>query len=186
MTGEVTAVLRTLPTQTSRVVPFRLRHRALALLLLLLAAAAAIGVLVWVSSRAHRGNGQLPIKPPQRYPQQVIPCGTCARASTRSALRPTRRPTPTWPSTNRPGPLGHPAVLRPPSEQGGNRDLRQLRHRLPPGARRPAICSIIDVTPGFTATIYARHDAPADALAGPGWIEGLVADRGRAGTPRSR
>src|SRR5246500_2354137 len=52
VTGEVTAVLRSLPMQTRRVVPFRLQHRAAALLLLALAAAAAIGVLVWGGGRA--------------------------------------------------------------------------------------------------------------------------------------
>src|SRR5579884_3834814 len=77
-TGEVTAVLRTLPAETSRVVPFRLRHRLIALLLLLLAGAAIIGVFVWVGSRAHHGAGKLTTRPPKRYLQQVTPCGTCA------------------------------------------------------------------------------------------------------------
>src|SRR5579859_6532638 len=54
-TGEVTSVIRTLPSQTRRRVPFRIRHRATALLLLLLVVVAAAAVVIWLATRAHHG-----------------------------------------------------------------------------------------------------------------------------------
>jgi serine/threonine-protein kinase len=56
-TGEVTAVLRTLPERTQRRLPLRLRHPGWILLALLLAAAVAVGAIVALSQRAERGTG---------------------------------------------------------------------------------------------------------------------------------
>ena len=169
VTGEVTAVLRSLPTQTRRVVPFRLQHRVAALLLLALAAVAAIGVLVWIGSRAHRGPGQLAVKPPKRSAQQVIPCGTCAQGF---------------------NPLGTPgdeapnASLAIDDQLGTYWDTQQYYdHRLDkagtgiyvnfatrsPQGTTARYLKIIDATPGFTVTIYARHDAPPLRWPDPGW-----------------
>ncbi len=59
-TGEVTTVLRTLPSDTQRRLPMRLRHPARwALSFVLLAAAAAI-VLVLAAGHTHRGTGISP------------------------------------------------------------------------------------------------------------------------------
>ncbi|HTX32993.1 MAG TPA: protein kinase [Solirubrobacteraceae bacterium] len=169
VTGEVTAVIRSLPTRTRRVVPFRLQHRAAALLLLALAAAAGIGVLAWVGSRAHRGNGPLPIKPPHRSLEQVIPCGTCAQG-----FNPLGSPTDEAPNAN----------LAIDDELGTFWDTQQYYdHRLDKagtgiyvnfGTRSPqgttgSYLQILDATPGFTATIYARHDAPPMRWPDPGW-----------------
>jgi eukaryotic-like serine/threonine-protein kinase len=169
VTGEVTAVLRSLPSQTSRVVPFRLRHRVLALLLLLVAIAATIGVLVWVSGHAHRGNGPLPIKPPQRSAEQVIPCGTCAQG-----FNPLGTPTNETPNAN----------LAIDNDIGTSWDTQQYYdHRLnKPGTgiyinfgtrsaqgTTASYLRILDATPGFTVTIYARHDAPPMRWPDPGW-----------------
>jgi serine/threonine-protein kinase len=169
VTGEVTAVLRSLPSQSARVVPFRLRHRVIALVLLLVAAAAAIGILVWVGGRAHRGVGPLPLKPPHRHLQQVVPCGTCAQGF---------------------NPLGSPsneapnASLAIDNQLGTYWDTQQYYdHRLNKegtgiyvnlGTRSPRgttgrYLRIIDATPGFRATIYARHNAPPNRWPDPGW-----------------
>ncbi len=169
VTGEVTAVLRSLPAQTSRVVPFRLRHRVIALLLLGVAAAAAVGILVWVGSRAHRGTGTLSIKPPRKHLGQVVPCGTCAQGF---------------------NPLGTPgdeapnASLAIDSALGTYWDTQQYYdHRLDKTgtgiyvnfATRTAqgttarYLRIIDATPGFMVTIYARHNAPPRRWPDPGW-----------------
>jgi eukaryotic-like serine/threonine-protein kinase len=168
-TGEVTAVLRTLPAQTSRVVPFRLRHRAAALVLILLAIAGVIGVFAWVGSRAHHGVGKLTTKPPRRYLQQVTPCQTCA-----SGFNPLGTPTNETPN----------AALAIDGQPGTYWDTQQYYDqklnkagtgiyvnfatdsRQGTSAR---FLQIIDATPGFTATIYARHNAPPIRWPDPGW-----------------
>src|SRR6059058_5863355 len=54
-TGEVTSVLKTLPSQTRGRVPFRIRHRARALVLMLVPLAIAGGVVAWIlATRTHR------------------------------------------------------------------------------------------------------------------------------------
>src|SRR5438874_1680812 len=58
-TGEVTPVLRTLPSSAQRRVPFRLRHPAIAVIVALLIVAALGGGAVWLSTRAHHGTGKL-------------------------------------------------------------------------------------------------------------------------------
>jgi serine/threonine-protein kinase len=58
-TGEVTSVLRTLPSRTQRRVPFRLRHRLWAALLGLLLVGAIGGVAGWIATRTHHGTGKL-------------------------------------------------------------------------------------------------------------------------------
>src|SRR5437588_2027820 len=63
-TGEVTSVLRTLPSGKQRLVPFRVRHRASALLLTLVVLAAVAGGAVWLATRAHHGTGKLTTNAP--------------------------------------------------------------------------------------------------------------------------
>ncbi|MBV8430063.1 MAG: serine/threonine protein kinase [Solirubrobacterales bacterium] len=169
VTGEVTAVIRTLPNQTRRLVPFRLRHRAIAILLLLLAAAAVVAGVVWLGSRAHRGAGTLAIKPPHQYLQQVSPCGTCAQG-----FNPLGSPSDEAPN----------ASLAIDNQLGTYWDTQQYYdHKLDKagtgiyvdfGTRSPdgtpgRFLRIIDATPGFTVTIYARHDAPPMHWPDPGW-----------------
>ena len=169
--GQVTAVLRTLPSQTSRVVPFRLRHRLIALCLLLLAIAGVVGVLTWVGSRAHHGTGKLAIKPPRQFLQQVVPCGTCA-----SGFNPLGTPTNETPN----------AALAIDNQLGTNWDTQQYYDRrfnklgtgiyVDFGSRNPhgttgRYLRVIDYTPGFTATIYARHNPPPTRWPDSGWIQ---------------
>ena len=106
-TGEVTTVLRTLPTSAQRRIPFRVRHPATALLLALIVVAILAGGAVWLTSRTHHGTGP----PTPALPQaNSSPPFTYARraptATTRSATRPTSIPTPAWPSTTRRAPSG--------------------------------------------------------------------------------
>jgi serine/threonine-protein kinase len=169
VTGEVTAVIRTLPSQSRRLVPFRLRHRTIAILLLLLAAAAVVAGVVWLGSRAHRGTGTLAIKPPHQYLQQVSPCGTCAQG-----FNPLGSPSDEAPN----------ASLAIDNQLGTYWDTQQYYdHKLDKagtgiyinfGTRSPdgtpgRFLRIIDATPGFTVTIYARHDAPPPRWPDPGW-----------------
>jgi eukaryotic-like serine/threonine-protein kinase len=70
-TGEVTSVLRTLPSSTQRRVPFRLRHRLAAVLAVLVAAAVAAGAVVWLTGRTHHGTGALAQPKPVATHEQV-------------------------------------------------------------------------------------------------------------------
>jgi eukaryotic-like serine/threonine-protein kinase len=169
VTGEATMVLRTLPSQAQRVVPFRLRHRVIAVLLLLVAAAATVGILVWLGARAHHGPGRLLIKPPRRSLQQVIPCGTCAQG-----FNPLGTPTNETPN----------ASFAIDDQIGTYWDTQQYYDRrldkagtgiyvnFGTGTTQGTTAKyirILDATPGFTATIYARHDAPPIRWPDPGW-----------------
>jgi eukaryotic-like serine/threonine-protein kinase len=77
-TGEVTSVLRTLPSQTQSRVPFRVRHRAVALALVLLLVAIVAGVVVWLGTRTHHSAPRLAVSPPAAHLTAVTPCQTCA------------------------------------------------------------------------------------------------------------
>jgi serine/threonine protein kinase len=85
-TGEVTSVLRTLPSQTQRRVPFRIRHRATALLLLLLTVAIVAGVVVWLGTRTHHQAPKLAAPPPAPRQVQLLPCPNCAHDYNPDAL----------------------------------------------------------------------------------------------------
>jgi serine/threonine-protein kinase len=78
-TGEVTSVLRTLPSQTQRRVPFRVRHRARAVILMLLALVIAGGAVAWVlATRTHPEAPKLNQPAPAPHLAQIRPCSTCA------------------------------------------------------------------------------------------------------------
>jgi serine/threonine-protein kinase len=86
-TGEVTSVLRTLPSQKQRRVPFRIRHRWRALLLMLVPLLIAGGVVAWVlATRTHREAPKLNAKPPAAHQVAIRPCSTCAHDYNPDAL----------------------------------------------------------------------------------------------------
>jgi hypothetical protein len=170
VTGEVTSVLRSLPSQAQRRVPFRVRHRVVALLMLGLAVAVVGGGAAYVATRAHRGTGELPITPPKRSLEQISLCQTCAHGF---------------------NPLGSPSDEAPnagfaiDNQLGTYWDTQMYYdHRLDkagtgiylntsPGTSDGSTVQevrIIDATPGFTATIYARDSAPPMRWPDPGWV----------------
>src|ERR1700729_1151817 len=63
-TGEATSVLRTLPSQTARRVPFRVRHRVRAALLVLVLLALVGGGIAWLATRTHHNAPKLAAPPP--------------------------------------------------------------------------------------------------------------------------
>src|SRR6185437_1656685 len=86
-TGEVTSVLRTLPSQTQRKVPFRIRHRARAVILMLLPLAIAGGVVAWLlATRTHNEAPKLNAPPPAAHLTPIQPCTTCAHDYNPDAL----------------------------------------------------------------------------------------------------
>ncbi|HWC86570.1 MAG TPA: protein kinase [Solirubrobacteraceae bacterium] len=78
--GEVTAVLKTLPSKTQRRVPLRVRRPAVTALLLLIVLALVGAGLAWLATRTHHGTGQLAQTPPPAAPHQIRLCDTCAHA----------------------------------------------------------------------------------------------------------
>jgi eukaryotic-like serine/threonine-protein kinase len=171
-TGEVTSVLRTLPSRTQRRVPFRLRHRVVAVLSLLLVLAAVAGAAVWLSTRAHHGTGKLPGRPPAKSLQEVSLCQDCAQG-----FNPLGTPTDETPN----------ASFAIDNQLGTFWDTQQYYdHKLDkpgtgiyvnasPGTAAGTtarVLRILDNTPGFTATIYARNDTPPlQAPPGNGWTQ---------------
>src|SRR5437660_8753788 len=78
-TGEVTSVLRTLPAQTQRRIPFRIRHRVGAVVLVVLLLAIAGGAVAWLlATRTHHEAPKLQASPPAPHQTQIRPCSTCA------------------------------------------------------------------------------------------------------------
>jgi serine/threonine-protein kinase len=165
-TGEVTAVLRTLPSQAQRRVPFQLRHRVVTGLLGLLVLAAVAAGIVWLLPRAHHGTGTLATPPPKPTLTQVRLCQACAQGF---------------------NPLGSPSYETPHATNAIDNDLSTVwdtqqyyDHRLDkagtglyldasPGTPAAAL-EITDATPGFSVTIYARNDTPPlKAPPGNGW-----------------
>src|SRR5207248_6520167 len=72
-TGEVTSVLRTLPSQTQRRIPFRIPHHGSAGLLSLPVLAAVAGGAVSLANRAHHRPGNLHSHAPPKSHTLVAP-----------------------------------------------------------------------------------------------------------------
>ncbi len=165
-TGEVTTVLRTLPSGTQRRVPFRVRHRIAAMLAGLLVLAAIGGGVVWLATRAHRGTGKLAQPAPAVAQSQVPLCGSCAHDF---------------------DPLGDNKVEHP-NQVGlaidGQVDTKWATETYlagnlgkagvgiyldaSPGTTARALRIYTD-TPGFSAQIYARSTQPPLAWPDAGW-----------------
>jgi serine/threonine-protein kinase len=79
VTGEVTAVLNTLPPAKRRRVPFTIMHRGVAALLALVVVIAAIGVAVWLGTRTHHGSGgHKNVTPPPHQTISTIKLGSAS------------------------------------------------------------------------------------------------------------
>jgi eukaryotic-like serine/threonine-protein kinase len=86
-TGEVTSVLRTLPSQTRRRVPFGVRHRARVVIIMLILLAVAGGVVAWLlATRTHHEAPKLTTPAPAPRLAQIRPCPSCAHDYNPDAL----------------------------------------------------------------------------------------------------
>ncbi|MEA2198715.1 MAG: eukaryotic-like serine/threonine-protein kinase [Solirubrobacteraceae bacterium] len=166
-TGEVTAVLRTLPTKAKRRLPLRLRRPALALVLLLSTVAVAAGLATWLATRAHHGTGQLAQPPPKAAPHQILLCDTCAHAFSPLGTTPQNpnmagyaidnNPVDEWPTVNY-----YDHVLL----EKGIGIYVDAAPRTPVSDIR-----MLTTTPGFNAQFYAS-DATPSPTAWPGsWVQ---------------
>ena len=168
-TGEVTTVLRTLPPRTQRRVPYSIRHRIGTVLITLVALAAVGGGVAWLVTRAHHGTGSPgpPVKTSHGHVLEPIDlCQTCAQG-----FNPLGSPTDETPH----------APLAIDDQPGTYWDTQQYYdHKLEkagtgiwvnasPGVAAQAL-RIINVTPGFTVTVYGRHGAPPIKWPDSGWV----------------
>jgi eukaryotic-like serine/threonine-protein kinase len=164
-------VLRTLPSNTKRRIPFRMRHRSVAVLLLLVLAAVAVGGIVWLATRTHHGTGNLNVKAPSSSTSspltQVRLCQGCAFGF---------------------NPLGSPTNEHPDASLAIDNQLNTAWNTQTyysgtlnkPGVglyvdARPMttarVLRIYTSTPGFVTTIYARKDQPPLTWPATGWVK---------------
>jgi eukaryotic-like serine/threonine-protein kinase len=172
-TGEVTSVLRTLPSQTQRRIPFPVRHRAAALALMLLLAAIIVGVVVWLGTRTHHSAPRLAVTPPAPHLTPVAPCQSCAHDYNPDAL--------SGPKNQNPGTVGL-AI-------DGNTSTAWLTDHYYSGSlQKPGVGLYVDMgkplpvrsivvytqTPGWRGQIWASNLPPDPDVfnAGPGgWTQ---------------
>jgi hypothetical protein len=171
-TGEVTTVLRTLPSRASRRVPYRLRHPSTVLIVIMLAILGVVAALVFLLGRAHHGTGNLPQPAPPASHGQVDLCATCAHDYNPDAT--------SGPKTQHPGQ----AQLAIDNNRNTAWTTETYFYGLQskPGvglyvSASPGVAArsmVIDTaTPGYEVQIYARSTAPDPAAfdTGPsGWV----------------
>jgi serine/threonine-protein kinase len=159
VTGEVTTVLRTLPSRKRRQLPLRRRQPVVVVALGLIVAAAVVGVLVFLAGRTHHGTPPLPQPAPKHTPHQVVPCDSCATDYNPDAL--------SGPKNQHPEQTGF-AI-------DGNRNTAwSTESYLGDNLGKPGVGIYVDMkpgvaagsmvidtdTPGYAVTIYARNSRP--------------------------
>jgi serine/threonine-protein kinase len=173
VTGEVTTVLRTLPSRKRRRLPLRRRQPLLVGLLGLIIAAAVVAVLVFAANNTHRGTGQLQQAAPKQTRHTISLCDSCATDYNPDAL--------SGPKNQHPEQTGF-AIDRDRTTAWSTESY--LGNNLgKPGVgiyvdAKPGVAAgsmILDTdTPGYAATIYATSQRPnPDTFnSGPGgWVK---------------
>jgi len=173
-TGEVTSVLRTLPSQTQRKVPFRIRHRARAIVLPLILLAIAGGVVIWLgATRTHHEAPKLSVAPPQPHQVQLRPCSSCAHDYNPDALS---------------GPKSQSPQLDGLAIDGNPHSAWVTEHYYSGSLQKDGVGLYVDMgtpvaaremvlytqTPGFRAQIWASNSPPDPEVfkSGPGgWTQ---------------
>ncbi|MBV8945180.1 MAG: serine/threonine protein kinase [Solirubrobacterales bacterium] len=169
-TGEVTSVLRTLPSQTRRRVPFRVRHPARALGLTLVLLAIAGGAVAWlVATRTHHEVPKLAAPAPAAHLTQVRPCPSCARDYNPDAISGPKTQSPQLDGLAIDGNVNTPWVTEHYYSGSLQKDGVGLYVDLDhPVAVREMV--VYTQTPGFRAQIWASNSPPDPDVfkAGPG------------------
>ena len=165
--GEVTAVIKTLPSEAQRRVPLRARRPALAAILALCAVAVLLGVAVWLSTRAHHGTGKLAQSPPRAAPHQIPLCDTCAHAFN-----------PLGTSPQNPNEAGY-AIDNNPADEWST--VTYYDHVLleagigiyVDAAPKTAVSDILILTstPGWNAQFYASDSTPSPTAWPGNWVQ---------------
>jgi serine/threonine-protein kinase len=173
-TGEVTSVLKTLPSQTRGRVPFRVRHRARAVILMLLPLVIAGGVVAWIlATRTHRQAPKLNTPAPVAHQTQLLPCSTCAHDYNPDAI--------SGPKNQNPNLVGLAIDANVSTawvtEHYYNGSLQKPGVGLYVDMSRPVLAKelvLYTQTPGYHAQIYGSNSAP----------DPVVFDTGRGGWTR--
>ena len=172
-TGEVTSVLRTLPSQAQRRVPFGVRHRVWAVLMLLLVLVLVGGGIAWLATRTHHAAPKLAAPPPGRHLVQVTVCAHCAYDYNPDAL--------TGPKNQNPGLDGF-------AVDGDRNTAWATQHYYDEKLGKPGVGLYVDAlkplqaeklviytqSPGFSAQIWATNSPPDPDVftTGPGgWVK---------------
>ena len=173
VTGEVTTVLRTLPSRKRRRLPLRSRQPALLVALGLIVAAGVVAILVFAANNTHHGTPQLNQPAPKSTPHQVQPCDSCATDYNPDAL--------SGPKNQHPEQTGF-AI-------DGNRNTAwSTESYLGDNLGKPGVGIYVDFkpgvaggsmvidtdTPGYAVTIYATNSRPNPETfnSGPGgWVK---------------
>jgi serine/threonine-protein kinase len=166
-TGEVTSVLRTLPIGKKQRVPLWVRHRATGFVAVAVLIAVIAGLVAWLATRAHRGNGHPSQPAPSHSLQAVNLCQSCAQG-----YNPLGTPTNEGPQA----PLAIDGDVNTywQSQHYYSRTLQKAGMGLYVNASPGTIADDLRIatgTPGFTATIYARDGVPPLSWPGAGWHE---------------
>ncbi len=158
-TGEVTSVLRSLPSRTQSRVPFPIRHRATAAILVIIAVAIVAAAIIWLATRAHHGTPTPRQAPPARTLQAVHLCQACAHDYNPDAI--------SGPKTQNPGTVGE-------AIDGDRNTFWSTQQYYSGTLGKPGVGLYIDAkpgvagraltidtgTPGFTVEIYGSKVAP--------------------------
>ncbi|MBV9312017.1 MAG: serine/threonine protein kinase [Solirubrobacterales bacterium] len=163
--GEVTTVLRTLPSRKRRMVPFQIRHRWSVLLVVAILLAALGGGAVFLITRTHRGTGRLAQPGPSHAPVQVQLCQSCAHGYNPLGNPTTEHPDAGLAIDNDPN-----TAWTTQTYYGGtlNKAGVGIYVDASPGTTA-RILQLKTTTPGWNATIYARNGGPPPSWPDPGW-----------------
>jgi eukaryotic-like serine/threonine-protein kinase len=165
--GEVTSVLRTLPAQTQRRVPFRVRHPAISLLTVLIIVAALGGGAIWLATRTHHGTGHPAQPAPVKAPTPVQLCQSCAFGFNPLGSPSDEHPDASLAIDNQPN-----TVWNTQTYYSGT--LNKAGVGLYVDARPGTTARVLRVTtptPGFMASVYARNNPPPLKWPDPGWVK---------------
>jgi serine/threonine protein kinase len=158
-TGEVTSVLRTLPSRTRRRLPLRVRQPLLVTGLALALVAVIAGGVLFLLNRTHHGSGTLPQAPPKSTPHQVSLCDSCATDYNPDALT---------------GPKNQHSSQDPLAIDGNRNTAWTTETYVNDTLGKPGVGIYVDAkpgvaagsmvidtdTPGYKVTIYARSSKP--------------------------
>jgi eukaryotic-like serine/threonine-protein kinase len=168
-TGEVTTVLRTLPSSARRRVPFRVRRPWATSGLTVILLAGLIAGAFFLANRAHHGVGRPTLRAPSKTLTAVGLCQTCAHG-----FNPLGNPTDEHPNAsltidNDPQTLWS-------TQRYNNANLNKAGTGIyldasSGGGTTARLLQITTPTPGWKATVYARVDKPPVTWPDTGWIQ---------------
>ncbi len=165
-TGEVTSVLRTLPSSAQRRVPFRVRHPALVVLATLIIVALLGGGAVWLTTRTHHGTGAPVTPPPAKHVTAIQPVAAHGYNPLGSPLD--EHPDASFAIDNQPNTFW---VTQTYYSGTLSKAGVGLYLDASPGTTA-RLMRVMTRTPGFNATVYARNTPPPPTTwPDPGWTQ---------------